>query len=119
MTRSEAEALDTLPALPRDGDGPVFAAPWQAQAFALAVSLNERGVFSWSEWAEHLGTALHETPEETPGPDAYYLAWLAALERLLATKGVVGDAERDIRARAWERAAHATPHGQPIVLERP
>ena len=116
MKPSERAALDTLPALPRDGEGPVFAAPWQAQAFAMAVSLNERGVFTWFEWAERLGAALRTLPEDAAEADAYYLAWLSALEALLAEKGVVGEAERLEREAAWDRAAKATPHGAPILL---
>lgn len=99
--------------LPKDGDGPVFAEPWEAQAFAMAVKLNEAGVFTWSEWAETLGAELKSQPERP-----YYESWLAALERLVEAKGVVSGSERLARIGAWERAARATPHGQPILLSR-
>jgi len=46
--------LSLLPALPVDNEGPVFAQPWQAQAFAMTLELHRAGHFSWSEWAEHL-----------------------------------------------------------------
>ncbi|PYN02439.1 MAG: nitrile hydratase accessory protein [Candidatus Rokuibacteriota bacterium] len=46
--------LDVLPAIPRDAEGPVFRAPWEAQAFAMAVMLHERGHFTWKEWANRL-----------------------------------------------------------------
>jgi nitrile hydratase accessory protein len=111
-----AQALDALPALPRDDDGPVFAEPWHAQAFAMTVELNAAGVFTWSEWAEMLGTELAEAGVEATGDDAYYTAWLAALEKMLDRKGVVPEAERSTREAAWDRAAKATPHGQPIEL---
>lgn len=93
-------------------DEPVFAEPWQANAFALTVALHERGLFSWSEWAE----ALSAEVKATSGED-YYSAWLRALETLLAAKGAAARQDVDRLAAAWERAAHATPHGQPIRLE--
>lgn len=96
--------------LPPGAGEPVFEEPWQATAFAMTVALHERGLFSWSEWAEHLGAELKSG-------DAYYDCWMRALERVLAERGVAGSSEVDAVAAAWERAAHATPHGQPIVLE--
>lgn len=102
-----------LPAIPRDAEGSVFAEPWEAQAFAMAVKLNESGVFAWSEWAETLGAELKAVPERS-----YYESWLAALEKLVERKGVTSPAERAERIAAWDRAARATPHGRPIVLNR-
>jgi len=99
--------------IPKDHDGPVFAEPWEAQAFAMAVKLNEAGIFSWSEWAETLGAELHGEPDRP-----YYESWLAALEKLVESKGVMSAPERIARIEAWDRAARATPHGQPIVLSR-
>ncbi len=102
--------------LPAADDEPVFAEPWQAQAFALAVALNERGAFTWSEWADALSAELKAPHAAADGHD-YYERWLAALETLLASKGMAGRNDVDSLAAAWERAAHATPHGQPITLE--
>lgn len=99
--------------LPKDADGPVFAAPWEAQAFAMAVTLNEAGVFSWREWAETLATELRAEPMRP-----YYESWLVALERLLEAKKVMSERERLERISAWERASKATPHGQPVELSR-
>ena len=99
--------------LPKDSDGPVFAEPWQAQAFALAVRLNEAGVFIWSEWAETIGAELRAEPQRP-----YYESWLAALEKLVEAKGLLSQPERLSRIAAWDRAARATPHGQPISLSR-
>jgi len=99
--------------LPKDSDGPVFAEPWEAQAFAMAVKLNEAGVFAWTEWAETLGAELHAYPERP-----YYESWLAALETIVEAKGVMSHPERLARVEAWDRAARATPHGQPIELSR-
>ena len=95
---------------------PVFAEPWQAEAFALTVALHERGIFSWNEWAEALSAETGKPDAATDGSD-YYAHWLAALEALLAAKGVTQTSEVDTLAAAWERAAHATPHGTPIRLE--
>jgi nitrile hydratase accessory protein len=101
-------------ALPKDS--PVFAEPWQAEAFAMVVALNERGLFSWSEWADALSAEVKSSDAAPDGSD-YYERWLRALENLLAAKGVAGASEIDKLAAAWHRAAHATPHGKPILLE--
>jgi len=108
---SRREALPGLPA-----DGPVFTEPWQAEAFALTVALHERGVFSWSEWAEALSAEVKQPDAAADGHD-YYEHWLRALETLLAAKGVAAPVDVDALSEAWERAAHATPHGKPILLE--
>ena len=87
---------------------PVFAAPWEAEAFALAIALHEAGAFSWAEWS----AALAEEVDERP----YYESWLAALERLVAAKGLTDAATLSRYAAAWGRAAERTPHGMPIEL---
>ena len=97
-------------------DSPVFEEPWQAQAFAMTVALHESGLFSWAEWAEALSAEMKRPGAAADGHD-YYQHWLAALERLLAEKGMAGKGDVDAFAAAWERAAHATPHGKPILLE--
>src|SRR5215467_12317049 len=105
----ETTALQTAeaaPGLPRDEGGPVFRDPWEAQAFALAVALNERGLFTWSEWAATLGDEIKKA-QAAGDPDTgetYYQHWLATLERILTEKGVV---ESGVLARtrdAWQRA---------------
>lgn len=97
-------------------DAPPFAEPWQAEAFALVVALHERGVFSWVEWAEALSAEVKRPGAANNGSD-YYDHWLRALEALLASKNIAATADVDRLAAAWERAAHATPHGKPIMLE--
>jgi nitrile hydratase accessory protein len=107
-----------LPGQPRDADGPVFAEPWQAQAFAMTVKLHEAGHFTWGEWAQALAAeiaAARRRGEPDLG-DTYYEHWLAALEKLAAAKGLVAASEAQARAAAWAEAARHTPHGQPIVL---
>ena len=102
--------------LPPGIDEPVFSEPWQAEAFALTVALHERGLFSWSEWAQALSAEVKKPGSAADGSD-YYRHWLAALEKLLAAKGIAMKPDVDAVAAAWERAAHATPHGKPILLE--
>ncbi len=114
MSASEA-ALSALPAIPRDDDGPVFAEPWQAQAFAMAVRLNEQGVFTWKEWAEALSSEITKD-HSADAHEHYYVHWLAALEKMLECKGVMSQTERLERIAAWDGAAKGTPHGQPIEL---
>ncbi|RWC94885.1 MAG: nitrile hydratase accessory protein [Mesorhizobium sp.] len=102
--------------LPAGFDEPVFAEPWQAEAFAMTVALHDKGLFSWSEWADALSAEVKRPDAAADGHD-YYEHWLAALESLLSAKGVAGRSDVDRLAAAWERAAHATPHGKPILLE--
>ncbi|TXN05071.1 nitrile hydratase accessory protein [Methylobacterium sp. WL64] len=92
-----------------------FAAPWEAQVFALVVSLQEAGLFTWAEWAERIGREIR--PDDGPERAADYGAWLATLEQILAQRGVAPPSSVAARAEAFLRAAAATPHGQPIHLE--
>jgi nitrile hydratase accessory protein len=105
------------PGLPiGDDDQPLFAEPWQAQAFAMAVHLHDRGLFTWTEWAEMLGRELDQPGVAADGSD-YYSHWLKALERLIIARSGAAADEIDAVAQAWQRAARATPHGKPILLE--
>jgi nitrile hydratase accessory protein len=88
-----------------------FGEPWHAQAFAIAVALSERGLFTWAEWTQALGAEIARAPERD-----YHECWLEALEGLIATKGAATRGELATLAEAWIEAAHATPHGKPIVL---
>lgn len=97
-------------------DDPVFAEPWQAEAFAMVLALHEKGLFSWSEWADTLSSELKKPGVAADGSD-YYDCWLRALETLLAAKDVASPRDVGSLAAAWQRAAHATPHGKPILLE--
>jgi nitrile hydratase accessory protein len=110
---SAPDAL-ALSGLPRDAEGPVFAEPWQAQAFALAVRLNEEGAFSWAEWATTLAAELARDPSDDGA--RYYDHWVAALEHLVASRGLVGAAEIERRKVDWAEAYRHTPHGSPVAL---
>jgi nitrile hydratase accessory protein len=122
MTTSIPREVDlgALAALPRDDDGPVFRAPWEAQAFALALALHARGLFTWREWAEALAAeiALAAAGDEPDDGTRYYEHWLAALEKLVTAKRVIGAAELERRVEDWDAAARTTPHGQPVELRR-
>jgi nitrile hydratase accessory protein len=113
-----AHATSVLKEVPRDDDGPVFREPWEAQAFAMALSLHERGLFTWNEWAAALADEIKRA-QASGDPDTgetYYRHWLAALERMIAAKGL---ATLEIQHRyrdAWDHAADRTPHGSPIEL---
>jgi nitrile hydratase accessory protein len=110
-----APEIAALPGLPRDAEGPVFAEPWQAQAFALAVQLNERGAFTWAEWAQALAAELQAAGTADDG-SRYYEHWLAALERLVSAKRLAEAEALRARKDAWELAYLRTPHGQPVTL---
>lgn len=113
-----SENLASLPQLPRDEGGPVFAEPWQAQAFALAVKLSEQGHFTWKEWATALADELKSAADRGEPDDGsqYYEHWLAALERLVAAKGLSDSAVMLARKEAWADAYRHTPHGKPVEL---
>jgi len=123
MTTSIPPEVDfsALPALPRDDAGPVFKAPWEAQAFAMTVSLHARGVLTWREWADALAAELAAATARGEPDDGtrYYEHWLAALEKLLAGKKLILSQELERRVDEWDAAARATPHGKPIELPGP
>ena len=111
-------AVDAIPSIPRDSDGPVFREPWEAQAFAMALALHKRGVFTWPEWAATLAAEIKRA-QAAGDPDTgetYYRHWLAALETLVANKGIASDDTLHRYRDAWEHACLRTPHGQPIEL---
>ena len=114
----QAEWLTALPRLPRDTGGPVFAEPWEAQAFALAVKLSEQGHFTWKEWAAALADELKAAADRGEPDDGsrYYHHWLAALEWLVIAKGLTGREAMRERKEAWAEAYRHTPHGKPVEL---
>ena len=117
MSDTAARAA-TLPGIPLGPEGPVFREPWEAQSFAMVLALHERGVFTWSEWAATLAAAIKRA-QQAGDPDTgetYYRHWQAALERIVAAKGVTDDHTMMRYRDAWDRAADRTPHGAPITL---
>jgi nitrile hydratase accessory protein len=116
----ETATLAALPRLRHDDGGPVFAEPWQAQAFALAVTLSGQGHFTWKEWAGELADTLRAAADRGEPDDGsrYYVHWLATLERLVIAKGLANQAALVARKDAWTAAYLNTPHGNPVELRR-
>lgn len=118
MDSAAAHATASVPGIPRDDDGPVFREPWEAHAFAMALALHGRGLFTWSEWAATLADQIKRA-QAAGDPDTgetYYRHWLATLEHLVAAKGVATQETLHRYRDAWDHAADRTPHGKPIQL---
>jgi nitrile hydratase accessory protein len=114
----ERDGLVALARLPRDEESAVFAEPWQAQAFALAIKLSEQGYFTWKEWSAALADELRAAAGRGEPDDGsrYYHHWLAALERLVTNKGLADPVALVERKEAWAEAFRRTPHGKPVEL---
>ena len=117
-SESARQAIEALPSIPRDADGPVFREPWQAQAFAMALALHAGGLFTWPEWAAMLSEQIRraQAAGDPDSGDTYYLHWLETLERIVAEKGVANARMLERYREAWDRAADRTPHGRPVEL---
>jgi nitrile hydratase accessory protein len=110
---------DTVVTQPDAAEDPVFAEPWQAQAFAMTMQLSKRGAFTWGDWVEVFSTEIRTHPAQ-PGEDstdAYYRQWLAALETIRAARGLSTTEEISRMQDLWRQAYVNTPHGLPVVLE--
>ena len=118
-TGAARRAAEEVPGMPRDDSGPVFRAPWEAHAFAMALALHQKGLFAWSEWSAMLGEEIKKAQAAgDPGTgETYYLHWLATLERMVAEKGAASRQALAHHYQAWERAMQRTPHGKPIELK--
>ena len=102
----------------KDEQQPVFAEPWEAHAFAIAVKLSEKGLFKWSEWTNSLAKEIKEAKEQG-NPDfgnTYYKFWLSALETILLEKNIVKKSDLKSMMEQWRRAYLSTPHGIPVKL---
>ncbi|HUI28121.1 MAG TPA: nitrile hydratase accessory protein [Candidatus Kryptonia bacterium] len=106
-----------------DADGPaapprkngelLFATPWESRVFGIAVTLHEQGMFEWDEFracliAESTAWEQRHDREHCSAEWSYYACWQAALETLLARKGLCHPAELD--ARAGELASRPAGH---------
>jgi nitrile hydratase accessory protein len=117
--RAARAATEAVPSIPRDSEGPVFREPWEAQAFAMALALHDRGLFTWPEWAATLADEIKRA-QAAGDPDTgetYYRHWLNALERIVAEKGIATTETLHRYRDAWDHAADRTPHGEPIELK--
>ena len=90
-------------ALPRQNGELVFAAPWEARAFGLAVALQEGGAYEWREFSAALAAEISRA-EQTGKTSNYYERWLLGLQNLLIANGVVTPAE--VSDRMAYHAAH-------------
>ena len=101
---------------PRHDGGPVFAEPWQADAFAMVVALADAGVFTVAEWSDALGAAIRSARAagDPDLGDTYYHHWVAALESLCVTRAEIVQAAIDECQNDWRRAYENTPHGQSV-----
>jgi nitrile hydratase accessory protein len=118
MDAAAARATDNVPGIPLDEEGPVFREPWEAHAFAMALTLHDRGVFTWTEWASALAAEIKraQTNGDPDTGETYYRHWLATLENMVAEKGVATSETLHRYRNAWDHAADRTPHGAPIEL---
>ena len=121
MTQLNSTVSDNpvlLPGQPHDSDGPVFREPWEAQAFAMAVTLESQGIFTWSLWTKTIGVIIAADDHPDNFGTRYYDYWLEALEKLVADNTLISSEHLHARKHAWDRAARATPHGEIIELGR-
>ena len=116
--RAAMQATASVPGIPRDDEGPVFREPWEARAFAMALALHARGLFTWTEWADALARQikLAQADGDPDTGETYYRHWLATLEKLVTAKDIAAANELRRYRDAWDHAADRTPHGQPIEL---
>ena len=114
----DAKRFATSPLLPRDEEGLVFAEPWEAQAFAMAVKLSEEGHFTWMEWTIALGEQLQAALRRGEPDDGsrYFEHWIAALEHLVVDKNLTDLTALSERKKAWADSYRHTPHGHPVEL---
>lgn len=84
------EALAEQAPLPRDNGQLVFEEPWQGRALGIGVATLERLGLTWTDFRPYLVRAIrvHEAAPGESAADAYYAAFIAALEELLRERGV-------------------------------
>lgn len=114
-----AKQCAAMPLPPASSDEEAFGAPWQAQVFAMTVSLVESGAFDWEQWAQALSQRITQAQLAGDSDDgtSYYIRWTEALEDMLEAHGMGQKHEIAALQQQWRAAAARTPHGQPITLE--
>jgi nitrile hydratase accessory protein len=107
-----------LPPILGDEADRTFDAPWQAQAFAIVVALNEAGYFGWDEWVGVFSQEIARSPARAGESknDTYSRQWLDALEQIVVTRGLLAREDTNARAAEWRAAYVNTPHGQAVEL---
>jgi nitrile hydratase accessory protein len=100
-----------------------FEIPWHAQAFALAVALNEAGLFRWEDWTRQFGeqllTARAARDAALDGADDYYLVWLETLVTIIQRHDAITPELLQAVEDQWRAAYLSTPHGQPVRIASP
>ena len=102
----------------KDEQQPVFAEPWEAHAFAIAVKLSEKGLFKRSEWTDVLAEEIKKAKDQGQ-PDfgnTYYQFWLSALETILLEKNILKKSDLNSKIEQWRHTYLSTPHGNPVKL---
>ena len=102
----------------KDEQQQVFAEPWEAHVFAIAVKLSEKGLLKWSEWSDALAEEIKEAKDQGQ-PDfgnTYYQFWFSALETILLKKNILKKSDIKSRMEQGRRAYLSTPHGNPVKL---
>ena len=102
-----------------DNDERVFSEPWEAQAFAIVVTLSNAGCFTWEEWAKIFSEVIAESKIRGGPSDGsdYYLNWVKALERIVSEKEIADLSNLESVKVAWKNAYKNTPHGKPVHLD--
>ena len=103
-----------------DGESAVFSEPWEAQAFAIVVTLSDSGYFTWEEWSSTLSETISRA-EADGGPrdgSDYYFNWVTALEQILERKNLADNLSLASVKAEWEQAYKLTPHGKPVFLNK-
>ena len=105
IDRTVAHMEDSIQ-LPRQNGELVFASPWEARAFGIAVALSEAGQYPWPDFSAALASEIRRADDEQED-SAYYERWLRALQKIAVEKGLVS--EREIRQKT-EETAEAEDH---------
>ena len=97
---------------------PVFAEPWEAHAFAIAVILSENGMIKWSEFSDTLAKKIKILKEQGlhDSGNTHYHLWLSALETILFEKKIMKKSDLKRSIKQWRSAYLSTPHGKPVRL---
>ena len=103
-----------------DRENVVFSEPWEAQAFAIVVTLSDSGYFTWEEWSNSLAETISRAGADGGPSDGsdYYVNWVTALEQILERKSLADDLSLASEKAEWEKAYKLTPHGKPVSLTK-
>jgi nitrile hydratase accessory protein len=115
-SRAKAERLVAdmggTAALPRKNEELVFEAPWESQAFGMAIALYERGHYDWEEFRGRLISNIGDwerSEEDEREVWDYYRHWLASFEALVKDRGLLS--EQEIEERTSEFVSGARDEG--------